>query len=94
MTKHITIRMELIDPLGNKVYGQIVVTKGYACSTFTDKHLAKKLYDSEIKTNKNIVWNSRINGVIQKYEGKDIKEIVKILIKELKKTGGKYEIIT
>ncbi len=46
MTKHITIKMELTDPNGNRVHGQIVITKGYACATFTDKHLAQKLYEA------------------------------------------------
>ena len=94
MTKHITVKMQLTDPNGNKVHGQIVITKGFACATFTDKTLAKKLYESEKKKNKNIAWNSRINGLIQKYKGKEIKEILKIIVTELKKTGGNYKILT
>ena len=68
---------------------QVVIMDGLAVSTFQDSTLAKKLVKAGKKQgNENIRYDEKINSAIEKYPGKDIKEITKIITKELNNSGA------
>jgi len=86
--KFITIYVNLISPTGKPVKGQIIVKDNYAMSLFTDKTLAKKLYEADLAQGKDVAYNKIHNAYIQRFKGKKAGEIRDILIKEIKKIGG------
>ncbi len=71
---------------------QIVVKDNYAVASFSDVSLARKMVKAEIKSgNKNIKYAEKINSVIEKYPGKKMKEIAKIIAKKLQDGGAKLK---
>lgn len=87
--KSIVIKIKLKNALGQKCKGLVNIMDGVALSVFTDKKLAKELYDAEKNSgNKNVFYDNNSNAFIQQYKGKKKEEISEILQKELKKIKG------
>lgn len=89
--KFITIYVKLVDPKGKQVTGQITIRDGYAMSVFSDKTLAKKLYNSDVEQGKDVAFNEKYNAYIQRFKGYSATMIRDKLRKEIKNAGG-YEL--
>jgi hypothetical protein len=87
--KYTTISIKLRSPKGEIVDGIIVVRDNFALSTFSDKKLARQLYEYDKERGEDVAFNEELNAYIQKYNNKKMKEIIKKITEELEKAGGK-----
>ena len=87
--KFITLYVKLVDPKGKPVTGQITIKKGYAMAIFSDKALAKALYNKDLEQGKDVAYNAKYNAYIQRFKGYTLSMVKDKILKEIKKAGGK-----
>ena len=87
--KYTTIYVKLSSPNGSEVTGQIIVKDGYALSSFSDKDLAKLLYEKEKEAGADVFYNPKFNTFIERFKGLKKEAIIRKLKAELAKQGGK-----
>jgi len=85
----LTIYVKLTDPKGKPVTGQILIRNGYAMSVFSDKKLARKLYEVDKNAGEDVAYSEKYNAFIQRYKGLTSNMIAEKIRKELKKAGAK-----
>lgn len=86
--KYTTISIKVRSPKGIMVDGVIVVRDNFILSTFSDKTLAKQLYEWDKDHGEDVAFNEKLNAYIKRYKNKRMKEIVKELTIEIEKAGG------
>jgi len=86
--KFITIYVKLIDPKGKPVQGQITIRNGYAMSVFSDKKLAKALFEADDLAGKAVAYNEKYNAYVQRFKGLPANLIKLKISKEIKEAGG------
>jgi len=84
MSNYLTLSIKMKSPEGKQITGIVYITNEYAIATFSDKNLAKKLYEIESKKGLDVRYNEKNNAFVQNYKGKTKEEILEIIKRELK----------
>lgn len=82
------IALKLRSPHGKLVDGRVVVKDGSAISTFSDKKLAQQLAVAEENVGYDIIYDKKLNAMIQRFPGMKAREIAMIIECEIRKAGG------
>lgn len=91
--KYTTIYLKLRNPKGKVVEGIIIVRDNFILSTFSDKNLARQLYEFDLEKGEDVSFNEEHNAYIKQYNGKKKLQIVEILKKEIIDAGGEISSI-
>lgn len=84
-----TILVKLAGSRGEPIDQRIVIRDNFAISTFSDPQLAYKVYLKSLELDKDVVYDDKLNAVIQKYPDMSMQEIKDELKAELERYGGK-----
>ena len=94
MDNKITLKIILKNQKGELVNGEVRIEDGVAVSVFSDKFLAKNLYEAEKKSgNQNVDYNKILNAFVEKFPNLNMQQIAFKISEELKKSGGKIDTI-
>ena len=92
ITINATLRKKAtLTALADTIYAQVFCKDNYAVASFSDNKFAKKLYKQQVRKGKSVIYNEKLNLVIERYNGKTAKEIAEIISLELKKSGGELQ---
>lgn len=86
--KYTTISLKLRSPKGKLVNGIIIVRDNFILSTFSDKNLARQLYEYDNKNGDDVSFNEKLNAYMKRYKDKKRKKIIKEIESEISKMGG------
>jgi len=86
--KYLNVFVKLRNPFGKLVDGVVIIRNEFALCKFEDEKLSKQLYKLGKKKGDDVAYNEEHKAMVQRYKGKTIKQILKIIKEELGNAGG------
>lgn len=85
--KYTTISIQLRNAKGKLANGIIIVRDNFILVRFSEKNLARELYEADLKSGEDVGFNEELNAYVKSYLGKKRDKIIKELEEEMKNSG-------